>query len=252
MSALIEFAGVTCAYGTTPVLEDVTLSVQAGEFFGVIGSNGSGKTTLLKVTLGLLRPVRGQVRLFGMAPSAFQEWRRIGYVPQRAGLDGTLPMTVGEVVASGLLPVLRPWQRSGRWARERVLAALGLVGMDAHATARVGRLSAGQQQRVLIARALVTDPDLLVLDEPASGVDPDARARLHALLRRFHAGRGVTIVLVSHDVAAVAADLTRLACLNGRLLFCGPPAAVPDREPPRRHRAAPVPVVPVPVAPVQE
>lgn len=224
MTALINLAGIAYTYGDSLVLEDVTFRVEAGDFFGIIGPNGSGKTTLLKIMLGLLAPTRGGVRLFSVPPAEFRDWARLGYVPQKTTLDSTLPITVGEVVESGLVSTLRPLQRIGRDGRGRALEALALVGMEKHVAARVGRLSAGQQQRVLIARALVSDPELLVLDEPTGGVDPEAQANLYRLLHRLHVEEGVTVVLVSHDIGVVAKEVTRLACLNGTVVFCGAPA----------------------------
>jgi zinc transport system ATP-binding protein len=244
VTALVELAAVAYAYGGTPALDDVTFTVERGDFFGIIGPNGSGKTTLLKIMLGLLAPTGGAARLFGVAPGAFRDWRRVGYVPQTARLDPTLPMTAGEVVASGLVSGLGPLQRLGRDGRQRTLESLALVGMDKHVSARVGRLSAGQQQRVLIARALVSDPELLVLDEPTGGVDPAVQSSVYRLLRELHADRGVTLVLVSHDVGVVAKAVSRLACLNGSVIFCGPPAGFFGDEPLTRLYGSVVGVVP--------
>jgi zinc transport system ATP-binding protein len=222
VTPLVEIQDVDFSYGAVHALEHVSLTVDAGDFLGLIGPNGSGKTTLVRVMLGLLEPDRGQVRLFGEPPALFREWDRLGYVPQRLTIDATLPATVEEVVATGLVTV----RRRGRQARppRRVSEVLVQVGMDAHRRTRIGALSVGQQQRVLIARALVSDPELLVLDEPTSGVDPEAQSAFYELLGDLNRTRGVTLVLVSHDIAAVARAVTKLACLNRRLVFHGPPA----------------------------
>jgi zinc transport system ATP-binding protein len=220
---LIELVDVDLAYGEVLALEAVTLTVARGDFLGLIGPNGSGKTTLLRVLLGLATPDRGEVRLFGQPPSEFREWRRLGYVPQRLAIDATLPATVDEVVRSGLLGVGPRWRReTGR--RARVDEVLGRVGMAAQRRARIGALSVGQQQRVLIARALVSEPELLVLDEPTSGVDPEAQTSFYGLLHDLNRANGVTLILVSHDIGVVAKEVTRLACLNRRLVFHGRPA----------------------------
>jgi zinc transport system ATP-binding protein len=216
---VIALDHVTVDYGAARALDDVTFTIDAGDFVGIIGPNGSGKTTLLRVILGLLAPSAGSTRLFGVAPAAFRDWQRVGYVPQRTVFDSTLPVRVDEVVTTGLLASRA---RHGE-ARARVADALALVGMRDHAEARVGALSAGQQQRVLIARALASDPALLILDEPTGGVDPEAQAAFNELLRKLNAARGVTLVLVSHDVGVVARDVTKLACLNRRVIFCGRP-----------------------------
>jgi zinc transport system ATP-binding protein len=220
--ALVELEGVGVRYGEVVALEGIDLAVEAGDFLGVIGPNGSGKTTLVRVMLGLLQPDAGQVRLFGQPPASFRQWERLGYVPQRISLDRGLPATVEEVVRTGLvagLGLLRP-----RAERARVRDALDRVGMAAHAARRIGDLSVGQQQRILIARALVSAPELLVLDEPTGGVDPEAQSGFYGLLRHLHRERGVTLVLVSHDIAVVAREVTKLACLSRRLVYHGPPA----------------------------
>jgi zinc transport system ATP-binding protein len=223
MSTLVAIENVGFRYDGTAVLEDVNLTVRAGDFLGLIGPNGSGKTTLLKIILGLLTPTAGRVRLFGASPADFREWHRVGYVPQRALLDPALPATVQEVVATGLVPSLGLFGRAGPSGRARVREALRLVGMEAHAGVRIGALSAGQQQRVLIARALVLEPALLLLDEPTGGVDPEAQGTFHSLLRHLNHERRVTLILVSHDIGVVTREVTRLACLNRRLVFHGPP-----------------------------
>jgi len=223
MRPFVELEGVAVSYGPVRVLDGINLTVEPGDFLGIIGPNGSGKTTLLRVMLGLLEPAEGSVRLFGQSPGAFREWRRLGYVPQRAALDPSLPVTVGEVVATGLVASLGLFQRSGSTERARVREALVRVGMEAHARTRIGALSTGQQQRVLIARALVSDPELIILDEPTGGVDPEAQTSFYALLQHLNREREVTLILVSHDIGVVAKEVTKLACLNRRLIFHGRP-----------------------------
>jgi zinc transport system ATP-binding protein len=223
MRPFVELDGVAVAYGEVQVLDGINLTVEPGDFLGIIGPNGSGKTTLLRVMLGLLEPQAGSVRLFGQPPSTFREWRRLGYVPQRAALDPSLPVTVNEVVATGLVASLGLFQRIGRRERIRVKDALGRVGMEAHGRTRIGALSTGQQQRVLIARALVSDPELIILDEPTGGVDPEAQTSFYAMLHHLNREREVTLILVSHDIGVVAKEVTKLACLNRRLIFHGRP-----------------------------
>ncbi len=223
MRPFVELEGVAVDYGNVRVLDGINLTVDPGDFLGIIGPNGSGKTTLLRVMLGLLSPTEGAVRLFGKPPAAFREWGRLGYVPQKTTLDPALPVTVEEVVASGLVPVLGLFQRTGKAERVRIREVLARVGMEAHARARIGALSTGQQQRVLIARALVSDPELLILDEPTGGVDPEAQTSFYALLHHLNREREVTLILVSHDIGVVAKEVTKLACLNRRLIFHGRP-----------------------------
>jgi zinc transport system ATP-binding protein len=223
MRPFVELEDVGLAYGEVRVLESINLTVEAGDFLGIIGPNGSGKTSLLRIMLGLLPAGSGRVRLFGKAPSDFREWGRLGYVPQKATLDPALPATVQEVVASGLVPTLGLLRRIGAAQRRRIADVLAGVGMQAHAGVRIGTLSPGQQQRVLIARALVSDPELLILDEPTGGVDPEAQTSFYALLNHLNREREVTLILVSHDIGVVAREVTKLACLNRRLVFHGRP-----------------------------
>jgi len=218
---VIALDHLTVDLGDVRVLDDVTFTIDRGDFVGIIGPNGSGKTTLLRTILDLLPPSAGSVQLFGVPPAAFTEWHKIGYVPQRTTFDPSLTVRVDEVVMTGLLATGRRWGR-GADGRRRVAEALGIVGMQAHAASRVGRLSIGQQQRVLIARAVVSNPELLILDEPTGGIDPGTQTSLYALLQELR-GRGVTVVLVSHDVGVVAREVTKLACLNRRVIFCGRP-----------------------------
>ena len=223
MRLFVELEDVAFSHGEVRVLDGINLTVAPGDFLGIIGPNGSGKTTMLRIMLGLLAPAHGHVRLFGHAPSAFRQWGRLGYVPQKAILDPTLPATVQEVVATGLVPTLGLFGRVGAAERARITEVLGQVGMAAHAGHRVAALSTGQQQRVLIARALVSNPELLILDEPTGGVDPEAQTSFYALLQHLNREREVTLILVSHDIGVVAKEVTKLACLNRRLIFHGPP-----------------------------
>jgi zinc transport system ATP-binding protein len=223
MRPYVELEDVAFRHGEVPVLEGINLTVEPGDFLGIIGPNGSGKTTLLRIMLGLLEPTRGTARLFGHPPSSFRQWGRLGYVPQKATFDPALPATVHEVVATGLVPTLGLFGRITARHRQRISEVLGHVGMQGHAAARIGRLSTGQQQRVLIARALVSNPELLILDEPTGGVDPEAQTSFYALLHHLNRERDVTLVLVSHDIGVVAKEVTKLACLNRRLIFHGRP-----------------------------
>lgn len=224
MTPLVDVRGISFAYDGIPVLDDVSLTVEAGDFLGIIGPNGAGKTTLLKLVLGLLPPASGEIRLFGEPLHRFKDWHRIGYVPQRIALEPNLPVSVQEVVTTGLVHERGSFRWVGKTHHDRVREALAVAGMQACRTTRIGALSAGQQQRVLIARALVTNPEILILDEPTGGVDPEAQASFYSLLRTLNRDRRVTLILVSHDLAVIAKEVTKLACLNRRLVFHGHPA----------------------------
>ncbi len=216
--------GVSFAYGDVPVLTDVGLALAPGEFAALVGPNGSGKSTLLKVLLGLLPPATGTVELFGTPPARLRERSRLGYVPQRGHLRPELPATVREVVNGGRLSTRSWWRRTTAVDRDAVDHALGAVALTDLAARPVRELSGGQQQRALIARALVSDPDLLILDEPIAGVDAESQRLFRESLMHLVTGHHTAVLLVSHELGAVAADLDRVIVLKQRVVFDGPPA----------------------------
>jgi zinc transport system ATP-binding protein len=221
---LVWLEHVCFSHGAEQVLDQVSLQIHRGDFLGIIGPNGAGKTTLLRIILGLERSGCGHVRLFGQDVAAFRDWHRIGYVPQKAtAFEARFPATAFEVVQSGRCGRAGLGRRFGAADRQASLRALETVGMADHHNRLIGRLSAGQQQRVFIARALASEPDLLVLDEPLVGVDVEAQEQFYSLLRRLNREMDTTLVLVSHDIAVIAQEVTQLACLNRTLVFHGRP-----------------------------
>jgi zinc transport system ATP-binding protein len=227
MPLALRFAGVEFGYSHgPPVLRDVDLDVRAGEFLAIAGPNGGGKTTLLRLALGLERPAHGRVELFGEPADRFHDRARLGYLAQRAQLGVQAPATVREVVAAGR-SVLKPFGRLGPADREAIDRAIERVGLTAHAGRPLTRLSGGQQQRAFIAKALVADPKLLALDEPTSGVDVEAQDALAELLAQLHRELGVTILYVSHEFGAIEHVAERLVLVRERIVFDGPPAALP-------------------------
>jgi zinc transport system ATP-binding protein len=220
---LLEASGVTFGYNRTPVLEDVSLTVDPGEFVALVGPNGSGKSTLLKVLLGVLAPQAGSVRLFGSSPEDFHERWRLGYVPQRPTLASEVPATVEEIVGAGRLKQRGWWRPPSPADREAVTHALESVGLQDMARRPINELSGGQQQRAFIARAFASEPSLLVLDEPVAGVDGESQHRFRDSLVHLIHDHGSGVLLVSHELSAVAADLDRVVVLKGRVLFDGPP-----------------------------
>jgi len=227
----LEFRDVLFAYGAHTVVENLTLKVERGEFAAILGPNGSGKTTLLKLALGLLTPSRGEVLIIGSPPEKFREWGRVGYVPQR--LDSSqadYPATAFEVVAQGLYRGPDPLAFLRLTSNAKVTSALGTVGVADLERKKFSALSVGQRQRVMLARALVREPDLLVLDEPVAGVDIAAEERFYALLRRLNRERGITIILVTHDIGATMSEATTVACINRTLVFHGPAHAITHHE----------------------
>jgi zinc transport system ATP-binding protein len=229
VAALVEAEGVTFGYGREPVLLDVSLAVRPGEFVAVVGPNGSGKSTLLKVLLGALEPARGDVRLFGRPPEDRADGRRVGYVPQRPSLLSEVPATVEEIVAAGRLRH-RGWWRSPTEAdRAAVGHAVASVGLSASAATPLNELSIGQQQRAFIARAFADDPALLVLDEPIAGVDAESQRRFRDSLVHLIRDHGAGVLLVSHELAAVADVIDRVAVLKRRVVFDGSPSDLAAR-----------------------
>jgi zinc transport system ATP-binding protein len=230
MKYVIELEHVTVHYQELVALEDVTLQVTPGEFLALIGPNGSGKTTLVKTILGLVTPTTGAVRLFGQSPPQLNGgWKKVGYVPQIAQIDPRFPIRVFEVVLMGRYGQLGLIRRPGQPDRAAAWQALAEVGLTELANRPIGRLSGGQRQRVLVARALATEPELLLLDEPTTGVDVGTTEGLFDLLDGLHA-QGMTILVVSHDVGVVAQHVDQVACLNRRLVAHGRPQEVLDGD----------------------
>jgi zinc transport system ATP-binding protein len=228
MPVATRFSGVSFAYpGAPPVLRDVDLEIEQGEFVAIAGPNGGGKTTLLRLALGLERPATGTVELFGQPAARFGARERLGYLPQRTQLGMEAPATVREVVAAGLVPRRGLLRRTGAQDDALVGDAIARVGLHDRTHAVFSRLSGGQQQRALIAKALAGQPDLLVLDEPTAGVDVDAQESLALLLDELHRDLGVTILFVSHEFGAVEGFVERLVLVRGGVVFDGPPRALP-------------------------
>jgi zinc transport system ATP-binding protein len=215
--------GISFAYDSDPILDRVSLEIRPGEFVALVGPNGSGKSTLLKVMLGLLEPLAGRATLFGVSPGRFRDRGRLGYVPQRPALGQDLPATVEEVVSMGRLSA-RGWHtRVSPTDREEVEHALETVGLLDLRDRRVRELSAGQQQRVFIARALTSRPDLLVLDEPIAGVDAESQRRFRDSLTHLIKEHAAAVLLVSHELGVVAEEIDRVVVLRRQVQFDGSP-----------------------------
>ena len=255
---VIDLSSVTFGYTATPVVEDVSLTVDSGEYVAVVGPNGSGKATLMQLMVGLLDPDSGTARLFGERATHFDDGQRIGYVAQHASAAKEMPITVREVVKMGRFPhvgfnrlraddrqirtdlVENPVETLQDIARavfgtlsqedwEIVDDALETVGMSAFADRRITQLSGGQRQRAFIARALAGEADLLVLDEPTVGVDAESVDAFYNLLASLNAS-GITIVLIEHDLGAVTQHAARVVCLNRELYFDGPASAFVESD----------------------
>jgi manganese/zinc/iron transport system ATP- binding protein len=215
----VEVADLTVAYRETPVLWDVDLNVPKGVLMAIVGPNGAGKTTLIKAVLGLVRPAAGRVLVHGRP---YEEQRRlVAYVPQRGTVDWDFPTSVLDVVTMGTYGVLGWLRRPGRSERERALAALDQVRMRDYADRQISQLSGGQQQRVFLARALVQDADVFLMDEPFQGVDATTEVEIVRVLQELRA-RGKTVIVVHHDLQTVAEYFDWVTLLNVRRIASGP------------------------------
>jgi len=221
---VIRLDDVWVKYGDITVLEGINLSVQNLDFLGIIGPNGGGKTTLLKVILGLIKPTRGEVTVLGSTPE--RRRRFIGYVPQITQFDREFPVTVLDVVLMGRLGKKG---FLGKYSEEDVKIAcesLESVEMLEFKNRQVGKLSGGQLQRVLLARALAADPKILLLDEPTASIDEPTKTELYELLKNLN--RKVTVILVSHDIGVISSYVDKVACLNRRLFYHGSKEIKPE------------------------
>jgi zinc transport system ATP-binding protein len=222
MQSIIEIKKLFYRYEKDVVLEDINITIPNGSFLAIVGPNGSGKSTLLKLILGLLKSQKGDIFLFGQEINKFKDWHQIGYVSQKANSFNTgFPATVFEVVASGLTKKLGMFKFFKKEHSHKVIEALDAVGMKRFSNRNIGELSGGQQQRVFIARALVSEPSLLILDEPTVGVDAENVSAFYQMLGDLNKSRGITLLLVTHDIGTISDKVSHVACLNKHLHFHG-------------------------------
>lgn len=219
---VVTVHGLSLAYQGADALCDVSFAVEKGSYVGIVGPNGSGKSTLVRCILGLARPDRGGVSLFGTPLESFDQWQRVGYLPQ--GLqhfNPHFPATVAEVVGLGLLAARRFPRRISREDAGTVDRALELMGVGDIRNRLIGELSGGLRQRVLLARALVNEPELLVLDEPTTALDPETRESFYRAISDLNRERGTTVILVTHDSGTIGSYASKLLYLDKRLVFYG-------------------------------
>lgn len=210
---IIEVDRLSYSFGPIGVLEDISFVVQEGDILAMIGPNGAGKTTLFSSILGLLQDYTGVIKIFGEDVRKNKAvLKNVGYIQQKRAIDTNFPATVEEIVSLGI---------SGPSSKERTLSALMTVGLYDLRKRRIGELSGGQQQRTLIAKAFVNNPKLLILDEPATGIDQDSQNKFHDLLKKLNVDNKITIVWASHDLDSVIKLANKVACLNRRMFFHG-------------------------------
>lgn len=219
---IIKINNLSYKYTKDKVLEDVSFEVPQGAFLVIVGPNGSGKSTLLKLILGLLKTQSGTIELFGENIRQFKDWQKIGFVSQKANsFNSGFPATVFEVVQSGLTKKIGLFKFASKADKQKVKKALEAVDMLSYQNRNIGELSGGQQQRVFIARSLVVEPELMILDEPTVGVDAKNVHQFYELLEKLNKKLRITLILVTHDVGTVTDKVTHVACLNKNLHFHG-------------------------------
>lgn len=219
---IIQIRQLSYRYEKENVLQRIDLNVPNGSFLAVVGPNGSGKSTLLKLVLGLLKVQEGDIQLFGVDIHRFKDWHLIGFVSQKANSFNTgFPATVYEVVGSGLTKKVGLFKFLRQDDHKKIKEAIKSVGLENYMNRNIGELSGGQQQRVFIARALVSEPKLLILDEPTVGVDAQNVQSFYDMLESLNKKRGITLILVTHDIGTISDKVTDVACLNKHLHFHG-------------------------------
>jgi zinc transport system ATP-binding protein len=219
---IVVIESLSCSYREGRVLEDISFQVERGDYVGIVGPNGSGKSTLIKALLGLVTISNGSARLFGTPLSTFRDWHKVGYLPQSLHLvNPVFPATVHETVGLGLLSLKRFPKRLNGDDIVKIDVILSELGISDLKYKLIGELSGGQLQRVLLARAIVNDPELLVLDEPTAALDPETRGRFYAMIADINRTRGVTVLLVTHDSGAIGEHASKMLYLDKKLLFYG-------------------------------
>jgi zinc transport system ATP-binding protein len=211
----VHIEDLSVRLGGRRVLEDINLRIKEGDFLGVIGPNGGGKTTLLRAILGLVKPERGKIEVFGRSPRAAR--KQIGYLPQKSLFDPKFPITAIEVVMMGRYATRGLIRRYTSQDLDSAREAISLVGMSEYADREIGSLSGGEQQRIFVARAIVSAPRLLLLDEPAAGIDSAKQVEFYELLGELN--EKMTIIMVSHDISAVSAYVKKIACVSRKLYY---------------------------------
>ena len=213
MQEVIKLENVSYRYNSDLVLEDISFKADEGDLLGIIGPNGAGKTTLFSLILGLLEGYQGKITVFGEdIRNNRKVLKKIGYIPQKNIIDKGFPATVEEIVSLGVFE---------RKTKDKIISAIKTVGLLEQKHKRIGDLSGGQQQRILIAKALVNEPQLLILDEPTTGIDLETQNKFYALLRKLNSENKITIILASHDLDAINKLANKIACINRKMSFHG-------------------------------
>ncbi|HLD21619.1 MAG TPA: metal ABC transporter ATP-binding protein [Patescibacteria group bacterium] len=215
----IEVQHLSFYYLNQIILDNISFSITCGNYVGILGPNGSGKTTLLKIILGLLKPSEGTARVFDEDVAHLKHAAWIGYVPQSISHSGwNFPATVEEVVKTGRIAKIGMLKRWGKKDTAAVERAMELAGVDSYKKRLINHLSGGERQRIFIARALASEPKILILDEPTAGIDMTSQEAFYALLRTLNTTMNITILFVSHDIDVIAHEAKTILCLNRQLV----------------------------------
>lgn len=206
------------------ILQDISFEILRGDYAAIIGPNGGGKSTLMKVILGLIKPDIANIKLFNTKQSSFKQYHKIGYVPQRASLvDDSFPITVQEVINLGLAYKTSLFSKISKDDHTKIETIMDKIEIKDLKNRKISELSGGQRQRVMIARALVSEPDMLILDEPNTGVDTNSQAKFYELLKKLNTEDNITILFVTHDLGVIVNDVKKVLCINQTLLDCHSP-----------------------------
>ena len=223
-TAIFDLKNLNFNVNGQTILSNISLEIFSGQYIAIIGPNGGGKTTLIRMLLGLEKPSSGEIRIFGKKLKNFKEWHKIGYVPQRAShVDSSFPATVLDIVKMGRTSQRKLFSTFSQEDKNLVHDAMLKMDVLDLANKMIGTLSGGQRQRVMIARALASKPEILILDEPNTGVDMLSQKSFYALLRKLNKEDNITIVFITHDIGVIADDIARLFTINQKAIICNNP-----------------------------
>lgn len=227
---IIKIKDVSYSYNSVKVLEDVSFNVNSGDYIGIIGPNGSGKSTLLKIILGLIKPDKGSITISGKRLTNALDSCRVGYVSQRISQESQdLPATLYEVVESGLIAKEKLFSNS-KQHKDKILQAISISGLKGNENKLIGQLSGGQRQKAFVARAIASDPQILILDEPFVGVDLASQDEFYRFLKKLNKDNGLTIIFVSHDIDIISGQASRIIALNRKIVYTGEAEKFDERQ----------------------
>ncbi len=222
MEKIIEVKNISASYGKNEAISDISFQINRGEYVGIIGPNGGGKTSVIKALLGLLSLNKGSIKIYSQELNRFHDWYRIDYLPQNLKtINQLFPATVEEIVFLGLLSSKKGHRNFSKDDRQRVEEALNDLSINSLKNKVIFELSGGQQQKVMIARSLVSKPEILILDEPTTALDPKSREEFLQLIKKLNTDKKITIILITHDTNLICNYATKLMYIDRKILFFG-------------------------------